>query len=91
MSSFLADLIFWISAVCCVIAQIALVRSAVRAPMREPGDTEVALPRRSSEIAWTIVPAIALVLLLIATWRAMHTTPMHDMPGMTSGQHMMDT
>lgn len=91
MSPFVADLIFWISAACCVVAQIALVRSAVRAPMREPGDTEVALPRRSSEVAWTIVPAIALVLLLIVTWRVMHSAALHEMPGMAGGQHMMDT
>jgi heme/copper-type cytochrome/quinol oxidase subunit 2 len=90
MSPRFADLVFWIAAACCTVAQVAVVRSAIRAPMSDETDAGVAMPRRSSEIAWTIIPAIALVLLLIATWRAMHPQMMHDMPGMPVGHPMTD-
>jgi heme/copper-type cytochrome/quinol oxidase subunit 2 len=82
MSPTIASAIFWIAAACCAVAQIALIASAVRSPM--PGSAEsakVAMPRRSREIAWTIVPAIALTILLVFTWRAMQPAPMSpDMP-----------
>jgi heme/copper-type cytochrome/quinol oxidase subunit 2 len=69
----LADLIFWLAVVCCVVAQAAIVRSALRTPVQhpEPG-VEVPRPRRAIEIAWTVLPAIGLALVLIMTWRAIH-------------------
>ena len=92
MSLHLADLIFWIASACCVVAQVALVHSAIRAPMSGSAESTAAMPRRSGEIAWTIVPAIALLLLLVATWRAMHPVMMpHEMPGMTPGHPMLDS
>ena len=63
--------LFWISAICCLVAQVALIVSAIRAPM--PGSPESAsmrMPSRRTEVAWTIVPAIALAVLLVFTWRA---------------------
>jgi heme/copper-type cytochrome/quinol oxidase subunit 2 len=91
MSPRLADLVFWISAACCVVAQVALVRSAIRSPMTGTPEPAIRMPRRSGEIAWTIVPAIALVLLLVATWRAMHPPVMpHDMPNMPVHQMIDD-
>jgi heme/copper-type cytochrome/quinol oxidase subunit 2 len=30
----------------------------------------IAMPRRATEIVWTIVPAIGLAVLLFFTWRA---------------------
>jgi heme/copper-type cytochrome/quinol oxidase subunit 2 len=69
----LADLIFWLAVVCCVVAQAAIVRSALRAPVQhgEPG-LEVPRPRRSIEIVWTVLPAIGLAIVLLFTWRAIH-------------------
>jgi heme/copper-type cytochrome/quinol oxidase subunit 2 len=90
MSPLFADLVFWIAAACCSVAQVAVVRSAIRAPMTDHTGAGVAMPRRSAEIVWTIIPAIALLLLLIATWRAMHPQMMHDMPGMPVGHPMTD-
>lgn len=90
MSPRLADLVFWMAAACCLVAQLALVRSAVRSPMPGTPDTAVRMPRRSSEVAWTILPAIALVLLLAATWRAMHRSVMHDMPNMPANHQMIE-
>lgn len=91
MSPFLSQAVFWLAASSCLIAQVALIWSAVRSPMPGSVDNPVTLPRRSSEIAWTIVPAIGLVLLLGATWRAMHRpVPTHDMPNMSDTHQMID-
>ena len=67
----LSSALFWISAICCLVAQVALIVSAVRAPMQgSPESASMRMPSRHSEIAWTIVPAIGLVVLLVFTWRA---------------------
>ena len=71
MSPAIGATIFWVAAVCCAIAQVALIWSAIRAPMS--GSTESAsmrMPSRASEITWTIVPAIGLAVLLVFSWRA---------------------
>lgn len=83
-----ASALFWIAAVCCAVAQIALIHSAIRAPM--PGSTESAsmrMPGRGSEIAWTVIPAIALAVLLVFTWRATHQATAQDPH---AGHHMID-
>jgi heme/copper-type cytochrome/quinol oxidase subunit 2 len=70
-SPVLSMALFWIAVASCVLAQVALIWSAIRAPMT--GSTESAsmrMPSRASEIAWTIVPAIGLAVLLVFTWRA---------------------
>lgn len=73
MSPTVATAMFWIAATCCIVAQIALIVSAIRSPMSGSADSaDVAMPRRSGEIAWTILPAIGLVLLLLFTWKAVH-------------------
>ena len=65
--------LFWISAAVCAVAQLALIVSAIRAPMAgSPESAAMRMPRRASEIAWTIVPAIGLAVLLVFTWRATH-------------------
>lgn len=70
------DILFWIAVVCCVVAQVAIARSTLgasvlRAELR-PG---VPRPRRSIEIAWTVMPAVGLALALVLTWRAIHAPP----------------
>jgi heme/copper-type cytochrome/quinol oxidase subunit 2 len=66
-----ADAIFWSAVVCCVVAQIAILRSAL-ARHRPPADAPSALPplRRGMELVWALLPAIALAVVLLATWRA---------------------
>ena len=71
VSPSLIGVVFWIAAACCAVAQVALIWSAIRAPMS--GSTESAsmrMPSRASEITWTIVPAIGLAVLLVFSWRA---------------------
>ena len=70
---------FWVAAVACAVAQLAIVRSVVvaRAPNGAPNatpdpDVRVAPVRRAGEVAWAVVPALAVAGLLALTWRAMH-------------------
>jgi heme/copper-type cytochrome/quinol oxidase subunit 2 len=67
MPRILADAIFWIAVAACSIAQIAIVRSVLISPT---GSTSSG--RRASEIAWAILPGVALVALFFYTWQAMH-------------------
>ena len=90
MSPAVAAAVFWIAAACCLVAQIAVIRSAVRAPMPGSPNGAVAMPRRSIEIAWTIVPAIVLALVLMATWRAMHQPAPGPIMIMPSGHPMIE-
>lgn len=74
---------FWVAAVACALAQLAIVRSVVvaRAPngasngvddgAADP-DRRLTPVRRAGEVAWAVVPALALAGLLALTWRAMH-------------------
>ncbi len=68
---------FWVAAVACAVAQLAIVRSVLvaRAPAANPGDEapRVAPPspaRRAGEVAWAVVPALALAGVLVLTWQA---------------------
>jgi heme/copper-type cytochrome/quinol oxidase subunit 2 len=73
MSFRLADAIFWIAVACCSVAQLAIIRSVIISPTR-PSDTgiEPSPIRRAVEIAWAVLPGVALAVVLVFTWRAMH-------------------
>jgi heme/copper-type cytochrome/quinol oxidase subunit 2 len=68
----LAEPIFWIAAVLCVVAELAILRAAF-SPRRETSES-APLPHspRGAEMMWAVIPAIGLALLLAATWRAIH-------------------
>ena len=72
MSLSLADAIFWIAVACCVVAQLAIVRSVLISPARVPDSQPTSAGRRIVEIAWAVLPGIALAFVLLLTWRAMH-------------------
>lgn len=75
MLSHLADAIFWVAVACCSIAQLAILRSAVVSPAQRASVSGGAAPsgaRRAAEIAWAVIPGIALAAVLLFTWRAMH-------------------
>ena len=72
MSPALSDAIFWVAVVCCAVAELFILRSVFGAhPVPASGGT---LPRvrRPMEALWAVVPAVALALVLAATWRALH-------------------
>ena len=88
MSPSLTSAIFWIAVACCAVAQLALIWSAIRAPMSGSNESaSVRMPSRASEIAWTIVPAIGLAVLLVFTWRA---TQLAVTPDPHAGHSMID-
>jgi heme/copper-type cytochrome/quinol oxidase subunit 2 len=68
--------LFWLAVVCCVVAQIEIVRSAFKAPAASDGT--VPAPSRWTEVLWTVVPAIGLALVLAFTWRAIHARQQAD-------------
>jgi hypothetical protein len=66
--------IFWIAAVLCIIAELAILRSMMRgsrasAPVAPDGETNAAVPRGrpAMELIWAVVPAIGLIFVLLAT------------------------
>jgi heme/copper-type cytochrome/quinol oxidase subunit 2 len=84
----MAETIFWIAAFACAVAEIAILRSIIaqrRAPNVGPAHRGSPL----SEIVWGIVPAVALSVLLIATWRRIEARENHMQ--MHHGGHQMTT
>jgi hypothetical protein len=76
LSLSLRELIFWIAALTCVIAQLAILRSTLRvsraAPAPAPGgESTIPRGRPAAEIAWAILPAVVLVIVLVVTRGAM--------------------
>jgi len=70
------SVLFWVAAACCVLAELAILRSLLfgRARAAEArdsmGSARAAHASRSVDIAWAILPAIGLALVLYLTWRA---------------------
>ncbi|HXT14370.1 MAG TPA: hypothetical protein VN706_01990 [Gemmatimonadaceae bacterium] len=72
----LADAIFWIAVACCTVAQLAIIRSVVASRTfaegsSQPTSSATASPR-VVEIAWAVLPGIALAVVLVFTWSAIH-------------------
>jgi heme/copper-type cytochrome/quinol oxidase subunit 2 len=94
MNQPLAETIFWTAAFACIIAEIAILRSTYAARRVEKSALVPAAARRG-EIAWAIIPALGLSLLLLMTWRRIEARDAHmrtidhsgmesmQMPGMT--------
>ena len=89
MNQPLAETIFWIAALACVIAEIAILRSTY-APRRVEKSELVPSSSRGVEITWAVIPAIMLAFLLTGTWRRIEAREAHmrtmDHSGM---QHSM--
>ena len=78
MISSLRSALFWAAAACCVVAELAILRSLLFGRAREAeqrpltGALAVApRTRRPIEIAWAVLPAIGLMFVLYLTWRAL--------------------
>lgn len=67
-----ADGLFWSSVACCAFAQYFILRSV--GGSRHVAESRANLPRLrgAMEMLWAVVPAVALAVLLVFTWRAMH-------------------
>jgi heme/copper-type cytochrome/quinol oxidase subunit 2 len=68
----LAEPIFWIAAALCLVAELAILRSAFT-PRKETSDS-APMPHspRGAEMMWAVIPPIGVALLLAATWPAIH-------------------
>lgn len=91
MSQPLAETIFWIAAAACVIAEVAILRFTFATRSANKSEL-VPASSRSGEIAWAVIPALALIVVFGATWqriqaRQNHMQMMHH-PGM---QHSSQT
>jgi heme/copper-type cytochrome/quinol oxidase subunit 2 len=68
--------VFLVSAACCVFAEFAILRSLLfgRARAAEAldsmGASRSAHASRPADIAWAILPAVGLAVVLYLTWRA---------------------
>ncbi len=85
-----AEAVFLVAVVACASAQVGIVLSMFRrrasnqaSDADAPSDAESAAPAhpagigRATELAWALLPAIALGLLLAVTWQAMeHARPL---------------
>jgi heme/copper-type cytochrome/quinol oxidase subunit 2 len=63
LSPAVATALFWAAALVCGVAHAAIVASVLRSG-----------PRRRLEIAWAVIPALALAAVLVMTWRGMHAS-----------------
>jgi heme/copper-type cytochrome/quinol oxidase subunit 2 len=55
----------------CLVAQLLIVRSVLGARHLPSPAADVPRSRGAVELVWALVPAIALAVLLVFTWRAM--------------------
>lgn len=69
----IATTIFWVAVVVCVIAHRYILRSAFAAGAAVEHSHSLPPIRKAAEVLWVVVPAVSLVFLLIATWRAIET------------------
>ena len=67
--SFAASL-FWLSVACCAVAQVFIIRSVLVTRHRADSDAVQSRSHPGVEIAWAVLPAIALAVLLGFTWQA---------------------
>ena len=67
MATSISDLIFWTCAAAILVAQIMILRSTRRGMLNGPASA-----RTPVEWAFAVGPAVAVILLLLATWRTMH-------------------
>lgn len=66
----IAQTIFWGAVVAVVIAHRYILRSAVAASVPPAHGHRLPATTRAAELLWVLIPALSLVVLLYATWRA---------------------
>jgi hypothetical protein len=88
MNQPLAETIFWIAALACLIAELAILRSTFTAGGVNKSElVPSASPR--VELAWAILPAVALGVVLMATWERIEARDAHLRMDHSAMQHSM--
>lgn len=94
MNQPLAETIFWIAALACAVAELAILRSTFAAHRVEKSEL-VPEARRSGELAWAIIPALVLCALLVMTRQRIGARETHmqmmDHSGMQHSMAMPET
>ena len=62
--------LFWAAAIVCGVAQLLVIRSLVLG--RTPASSTT-MSGRAREVLWILLPALALVVVLVATWSRVTT------------------
>jgi heme/copper-type cytochrome/quinol oxidase subunit 2 len=90
MNQPLAETLFWIAAIACAVAELAILRSTFAARRANKSEMVPSASQRG-ELAWAVIPALALVVVLTATWQRIeardtdmktmdHSGMQHSMP-----------
>jgi heme/copper-type cytochrome/quinol oxidase subunit 2 len=66
----IATTIFWVAVALCVIAHRYILRSAFAAGAAVEHSHTLPPVRRAAEILWVVLPAVSLIVLFVATYRA---------------------
>ena len=72
MTRQIAEIVFWIAAAACAIAELVILRTVFAPHSDAHSSASVPHSPRGTEMLWAVLPAIALAALLSATWRAIH-------------------
>jgi heme/copper-type cytochrome/quinol oxidase subunit 2 len=88
MNQPLAETIFWIAVVACAVAEVAILRSTFVARRANKSEL-VPASSRSGELAWAVVPALALCVVLVATWQRIEARESHMMMDHSGMRHSM--
>lgn len=87
MNTAVLDALFWIALAACAVAQYFILRAVFApeapAPVGSPAEAGRAAgrlrrPSRPLEIAWAVLPAVGLIVLLAWAWQMQH--PSYDRP-----------
>ena len=72
--------LFWSSAICCLLAQVLIVRSVLAARALPDPRPELPRSRDGVELFWALLPAVALGVLFFFTWRAIERRTVVEQP-----------
>jgi hypothetical protein len=86
MNQPLAETLFWIAAVACAIGELAILRSTF-ASRRTIKSELVPSASPRGELAWAVIPAVALGVVLTATWQRIEARDTHLKSMDHSGMH----
>jgi heme/copper-type cytochrome/quinol oxidase subunit 2 len=89
MNQPLAETLFWIAVLACAVAELAILRFTFAARRANKSEL-VPASARSGELAWAIIPALALCAVLVATWQRIEARESHmQMMDHSGMQHSM--
>lgn len=73
MTSLSVNVLFWIAATACVVAQYFIVRAVWKVLPAVTGAPNVPVPRRALELVWVLLPIVLLAGAFFGAWRRLHT------------------